>query len=107
MKYPEILPSYPEFRPELAPDQNLCLKSMLVQAEARIRDGYDQEADKWLIDGLNESVVESDEDSGKYVMECQRQGCEANCVIAISGIGAEGTFTVDTPETLEVCIEEM
>ncbi len=77
-----------------------------MQAEARTSDGYDPEADKWLIDGLDKAVVEADEGRGEYGMVCQRDGCEANCVMTVSGTGAEGTITVENPESLEVCIEE-
>jgi len=106
MRNPEILPSYPEFRPELEPERDLCLKILLVQAEARTHGDYDSEADSYLIESLDNAVAEADEDRGEYVMACQQTGCEANCVMVIRGSGVEATMTVESTEALEVCIKE-
>jgi hypothetical protein len=106
MRSPEILPNYPEFRPELEPERDMCLRSLLAQAEGRVHGDYDHEADRYLIEGLNNAVIEVDEATGEYTMACQQSGCEANCVMVIRGSGAEGTIEVQNPAELDVCIIE-
>ena len=99
------MPSYSEFRPELEPERDMCLRSLLAQAEARTHGSYDREADRYLIEGLNNAVVETDEASGEYKLACQTPGCEANCMV-IRSSGAEGMITVQDPSSLEVCINQ-
>jgi hypothetical protein len=103
---PEVLPNYPEFRPELEPERDMCLKSLLAQAEGRTHGDYDREADSYLIEGINNAVVEADEDRGEYKLACQQSGCEANCVMVLRSSGSEGTITVDDPQSLEDCLYE-
>lgn len=107
MRNPEILPNYPEFRPELEPERDVCLRSLLTQAESRVHGDYDREADSFLLDALNNAVVEADEATGEYTLACQQSGCEANCVMVIRGSGTEGSLAVEDSESLEVCIEEL
>lgn len=106
MRSPDVLPSYPEFRPELEPEQDLCLKSLLSRAETRARGDYDNLADSTLIEGLNDAVVDSNEDTGEYTMVCQRTDCEANCIMSVTGSGSNGSISVISPQGLQACAEE-
>ena len=87
---PEVLRPEHEFRPELAPEEDLCLESLITQVEAKAHGDIDSEADAHLIKNINNAVVEADPDSGTYLLACQQPGCEVNRVIVERASGANG-----------------
>lgn len=105
MRNPEILPNYPEFRHELEPARNTCLRALMRQLEQRRQTGIDLFADQYLIEGIGKAHVETDESKGLYLLECQTQECESFCVVE-RATDAPGMLDVVEPDFPEECVQE-
>lgn len=101
---PEILDPVVEYRPELEPERDKCLRSLMAQVEGRTHANVSRDADQFLIEGINSSVVEADTLRGIFKLACQQNGCEADCVMVIRTSGEKGTLSVEDPESLDACL---
>ena len=75
MRTPEVMPSEPEYRPELAVERQWCLRALLSQASGR---KVDPVADHYLIEQLNASFVGRAEAGA--VTECKVDDCALLCL---------------------------
>ena len=77
---PEVLRPEFEFRPELEPNRELCLRRLTAQVVGKV---IDTRIDQYLIEQVNAAYIE-DTDRG-YLLRCQTPGCEAECVLRKPG----------------------
>jgi hypothetical protein len=77
---PEVLRPAHEFRPELCPERDLCLKSIVAQASNHLNQVIDLESDHFLLDYLDRSVV-GDAGEGITMLGCLEEGCGATCIV--------------------------
>ena len=96
---PEILRPAHEFRHELEPERNLCLASLLAQVEGRPNASFDLEGDTFLLDYVEQAVTLGDEGSGRYRLDCQQRGCNAQALVERTR-GFDGSLSVPDSGTL-------
>lgn len=102
-RHPNSLRPKRKDQPIIQAESLLCLKGLLSQINDEANAGHDMHKDENLIKGINGAVVNTDDLSETYMLNCLNSSCDVKCVIVKKVDDASNSIRVLNPLVLDNC----